>query len=359
MFTEACLTSHYRLSSDELARLARTAPDQRWQAVRATQSMLGSDVPPDAAQPATGVVFDPVFVPQLYLYNGRSYRTPTTWQRGAVQTAVATGAAPAAPQSGASGSSGSSSRSGSGSSGSSSSSSSSGPNAGVVVVMVVAAAVIVFVLAGSEGARYDGWLGLPPDEPLYLDGADGSVTAVPLAALTPELAARATGATVYEGDTQRYLQLGRAPLDRAGFSIQSGAAFALVPQHLGSGASSSAAFGGRAFLGGFPVHQVGVGATADVVASTNGAVVANVGAEVQVMPVTPVGVYAGVGWTGFTAGDGSAGSGGWYLRGGVQGELPFTTRLTGSLRAGVMRADYGERIDAVVMPEVSVGLSVY
>ncbi len=43
----------------------------------------------------------------------------------------------------------------------------------------------------------------------------------------------------------------------------------------------------------------------------------------------------------------------------MRGELPFTTRLTGSLRAGVMRADYGERIDAVVMPEVSVGLSVY
>lgn len=347
LLATGCLSSSYRLSRDELSRLARTAPEQRWAAVRVTQRMFASDTPPTPAV-AIPAPETQVLLPPVYLYAGRTYRVPGTWQRSPT-SAVVRGTT----------------RSSSGSSSSSSSSSSSGgsgrgPDALAVLVVVVASAAIVLVLAGSEGARYDGWMGLPPDEPLYVDLADGSVAEVPLSALTPALADASRGAWVFEGTASRYVELERAPLDRRGFSMQAGASFAAVPTHFGSDASGTGfGFGGRAFLGGFPLHQLGLGATADIMGGTDGTVIASVGAEVQVMPITPVGVYAGVGWSSLAPGDSANRYGGWYVRGGVQGELPITTRLAASLRAGVQRIDFGERVSTAYVPEVSVGLSVY
>lgn len=220
-----------------------------------------------------------------------------------------------------------------------------------------AAAGIVFVLAGTEGARYDGWVGVPPDETVYLDNADGSVTGVPLSALTPQLVDQALGATVYEGRSERFLRLARAPLDRVGFTMQAGAVGAMLPR-VGRGGHGFGA-GGRAFFGGYPLRQMGLGASADIVAGADGTLLASVGAEVQVMPLRWAGAYAGAGWSWLSPGEPVPRARGWCARVGAQLELPLTTRLAASLRAGVTRLDLDAGAGTRWMPELSLGLSVY
>lgn len=334
-----CLSSSYRIANDELSRLARTAPEQRWQAVRATQRMLESDHPPGTVTAHHGDV--PLLImPTVFWYRGRSWGVPSRWRANPAGARV-DARAPMA-------SSGSGGRSGG---------RSNGLDPAAVALVVAAAAGIVFVLAGTEGARYDGWVGVPPDETLFLDNPDGSVTSVPLAALTPELADGAQGATLYEESEGRYVRLGRAPLHRVGFTIQSGVAAAMVPRLDGSGHGFG--IGGRGFFGGYPVRQLGVGVCADVLAGAAGSLVALVGGELQVMPLLQVGAYLGAGWASLTSDDHSRRSGGWFVRGGAQLELPVTTRFAASLRAGVTRMEYGGAVGVLLMPELSLGLSIY
>jgi hypothetical protein len=342
-----CLSSSYRIPRGELERLAQTPPDQRWQGLRATQQMFGSDTPP-----SSGVTYVPqpqlIVYPDVFAYRGRSYNVPRAYGSGRGPGVGAVGA------SGRSGS-GSSSSSGSGSSGGGGSSGGSfDPKA--VVVVVVLAAVVVFVLAGSEGARYDGWLVVNPNETLFLDGDDGSTTALPLSMLTPEVAARASGATIYEGRDDRYVQIERAPLNRVGFTLQSGASLGLMPSRDAS--EPSFGFGGRAFFGGFPLQQLGLGVSADVMGG-GGGLYAGVGGEIQFMPITWAGVYGGGGWASYDGGEGFGRRGGYYVNGGVQLELPFTTRCTGQLRGGVGRVDLGDGYGAVITPGASLGLAIY
>ncbi len=353
MLSASCLSSSYSLSRDELSRLARTPPSQRWQAVRVTQRMMDSDNPPEASAALPSP--EPVMVPQTYWFGGRWYSVPGHFQRGAsmrVGTVAST--------SSTSSSRGGSSRGSSGGSGGSGGGGGDGRGAAVVVlVVVVAAAVMVFVLAATEGARYDGWVGLPPDEPLYINEPDGSLVAVPLSGLTPELADNARGAVVYEGSEERYLQLGRAPLNRRGLTVQSALVTAAVPRLDDPAGGWTAGVGGRAFFGGFPVHEVGVGAAVDVMGTTDGSVIANVGAEAQVMPLNNVGAYAGGGWSWMYPGLSGRNVSTWHLRAGAQFELPFTTRLSGTLRAGVTRYAGDAIMSDVWSPELTLGLSVY
>ncbi len=359
-----CLSSSYRIAQPELARLARTPPSERWQAVRATQRLLASDAPP-----APQVVVppgDPVILPSMYLFEGTSFSIPDSWGGNPGRfghTVRATGGGSSGGGSGG-GRAGGGGSSGGGSSGGGSSDGGSSAGAAVaavaaVVVVVVGAALMVFVLAGTEGARYDGWFGLPPEETLYVDEPDGSVTAVPLAGLTPDLADRARGAVVYEGGGERYLRLGRAPLDRVGLTVSSAPVAAAVPDVGRATSDTRFGFGGRTFFGGFFTQQFGLGFTADVLATTGGQILAGGGVEAQVMPLTHVGGYLGAG--GYVVVDDGPPSqifSAWYARAGVQLELPFTTRLTGQLRLGASRVDPGSR-PAVYAPEVSVGVAVY
>lgn len=341
--SSGCLSSSYRLAGEELNRLAHTSPDERWQAVRVTQGILDSDHPPPNAAVLPPAPTPVLVMPQTYWYGGRSWGVPSLWRRNNVGTGAFLG------------STGSGGGGRGGGSGGSSSGGGSGPGAAVVAVVVIAAAASVFLLAGTEGARYDGWVGLPPDEMVYLQHEGGSVTAVPLHALTPELAASAYGATVYEGRTERYLRLGRAPLNRVGMTLQSGLIGAMIPRSTGY----EPGLGGRAFLGGYPVHFLGIGATADVLGDFRGGIVAMVGGELQVMPLLWGGVYAGAGWSSISTEEHPNTIGGWYFRAGLHLELPLTTRLAASLRGGVTRLDFGTTAGALVMPELSIGLSIY
>jgi hypothetical protein len=344
-----CLSSSYRIAQPELSRLARVPPNERWQAVRATQRMLVSDAPPtpNVLVPSNEVVI----VPSTYFFQGTPYNVPGSWRvhpsRWASQT-VGTAASESTRTASSGGSAGGSRGEGRGR-----------DTAVAVVVVVVAAALVVFVLAGTEGARYDGWFGLPPDELVYVDEPDGTITAVPLAAMTPELADRSRGGVVYEGREGRYLRLGRAPLDRVGFTVSSGPVAATIP-HVGrEGSGTHFGFGGRAFLGGFVVQQLGLGLTADVIASTGGQILAGGGIEAQVMPLTHVGSYLGAGgYTVLDDGPPSQRFGAWYARAGLQFELPLTTRLTAQLRLGASRIVPTDRSVAYV-PEASVGMAVY
>lgn len=349
-----CLSASYRVGGEELSRLARTAPEQRWQSVRVTQRVLESDHPPGDVVPVQ-VDAPVVLLPSVFWYHGRSWGVPGHWRGNprAWRSAAPTGSAGVGSVHTGGGRSGGGDRSGGGGR------SGGGPDAAVVAVIVLAAAGIVFVLAGTEGARYDGWVGVPPDETVFLDHPDGSVSAVPLAALTPELADGASGATIYEGSEGRFLRLGRAPLDRVGFTLQSGFVMALLP-HTGVGASGSGfGIGGRAFFGGYPLAQLGLGASADVVAGEAGSLLALVGPEVQLMPLLWGGVYLGAGWSSLASDDRSVRAGGWYVRGGAVFELPVTTRFAASLRAGLARMDYGSEAGPLLMPELSLGLSLY
>lgn len=329
-----CLTSSYRVAPDELARLARVDPALRWQSVRATQRMFASSNPPSNARAVPGAPTVAI-VPGALWFRGRARRLP------------------GAARGGSAGRAGSGARGGSGSSGGNGS-----PNpAAVAAVAVLAAAGIVFVLAATEGARFDGWLGVPPNELVYLEVPDGTVLVVPLSALTPELAAAATRATVYEGRTERFARLERAPLNRAGFAVQSGAVGALIPRAAGRAAIFGG--GGRAFAGGFPVRQLGVGVSVDVLAGVDGATLATVGGEAQVMPLLWAGAYLGAGGAWLTPGQSGSTASGWFVRGGAHLELPVTTRFAASLRAGAAYLSLDGPVGAAWMPELSLGLSVY
>jgi hypothetical protein len=225
-------------------------------------------------------------------------------------------------------------------------------NAAAIAVVVVAGVLLVFVLAGTEGARYDGWLGLPPNELLFLEGPEGT-TAVPMNELTPALASQSYRATVYEGNQPRYELLGRAPLNRVGFTIQGGVGLSVVPDRTGT--TAEAGFGGRVFLGGYAIQQLGFGLTFN--AAGNGNLVASVGGEVQVMPLTYLGVYAGYAAAFTTQPD--RGRAGTVVQAGVQLEAPLTTRLTFQVRAGGAYLDVGLPGGAFLQGEATAGMAVY
>lgn len=352
-----CLSNSYRIDHDELMRLASRPPETRWQGVRATQRMLDSDTPPEQRVTYAEVAPPPVVYPSVWWVNGASVSTPRGWYGGSNRASSWGAHVPGVGSVVSSGGNGGG-HSGGGSGGHSGGGGGGGGNAAavVVVVAVVIAGVLVFVLAGTEGMRYDGDLAVHPHEVVYLDDGGGNLMAMPLSALTPDVAARSQGATIYEGPEERYVRLGRAPLNRVGATISWSAGAAVV--HGDDPSQTGAGFATRMMAGGFPLQHLGLGATADLSAGL-GVFTANLGAEVQVMPLTWAGAYVGAGWSWALRPDPSPDLSGWYVRAGAQGELPFTTRLTGQLRAGAGRFEYGGAYGTVWVPEVTLGLAVY
>ena len=177
--------------------------------------------------------------------------------------------------------------------------------------------------------------------------------------MTPDLADRSRGAVMYEGRDDRYLRLGRAPLDRVGLTVSSGPVAAAIPTVGRDGGDTGFGFGGRAFFGGFFTQQFGAGLTVDVLASTHGQILAGGGVEAQAMPLTHVGAYLGAGGYVVVADGPPAQSfSAWYARAGLQLELPLTTRLTAQLRLGASRIAPRD-LPAAYVPEASVGMAVY
>lgn len=326
-----CLSASYRIRPDELQRLAQTDPEARWQRVRAVQG-IGGDAPPSG----TAVVAPVAFVPDPI---GVALMPGVVHPRrvGRPQVAPAPASRPSGGRGGGGGGGGGGGR----------------LDAWAIAAVVVGAAVGAFLLAGVEGARYDGWIATNPDEPLYLDIGDG-VAVVPISQLSPALAAQSRGATVYEGYAPRFTRLGRAPLNRVGFTLQSSAVIGVIP---GSRENEGAwAYGGRAFFGGFPIQQLGIGLLADVV-SNGPETLVRVGAEAQVMPITWVGAYAGGGYASAYRAEPTRSNPAPWFHAGAQVEGPITTRLSVLGRAGAQWTGIGA--GGTWGPAFALGLAVY
>jgi len=231
--------------------------------------------------------------------------------------------------------------------------------AAAVAAAVVVGATAGFTLAASEGARYDGWLAVHQDEPLHLRFRNGAIMPVRLSSLTPDDAAQAEGAIVYEGNEGRFPRLGRAPLDRSGFTLTTALHTGGVPQvdrPVATGAGGYLHLGGN--IGG--VVTLGLAATADSGLDTRySTLLATLGPEVQIFPLRFLGFYAGAGRsfrnTGFDWG--TRADEAWMIRGGAVGELTLTTRLALQARAGAIRHDFAS--GAPITWEGQVGLAIY
>jgi hypothetical protein len=119
---------------------------------------------------------------------------------------------------------------------------------------IVLAAVLAVALAATEGARYDGWVAMHPMMPVHLFGPNGEYMVVPLAQMTPELAAWADRAVVRDTEGP-WSELGRAPLDRVGFTYGLIFGGAQLPSADGSDDSG---FQAHIQLGFFPAQEFGL-----------------------------------------------------------------------------------------------------
>lgn len=348
-FSVGCLSNSYLVEHDELQRLASLQPADRWESIRALQQIGGDDYPPDS-EPLVPPPVEPdhdVFVGMIVVDSHHHGAPPPRSPPGHV-------AQPRIASSGGSGSPSFGKGLGTGKKG----------NGDSVTAAAVAAAVVVgaastLALMGTEGARYDGWLTVDPNERLHLKYADGEVRAVPLWALSPVDAAAADNAMLYEGQDGRFARLQRAPLNRAGFTIGTALHMSGIPELSGGVATG---LGGYLHLGGNIANIVtlGLSATADTGLNARQMVLmTTVVPEIHVFPIRYAGVYAGYGWSfrntlvdGHTRGD----SGGLF-RAGIIGELPLTTRL--GLQAHLGVADYLLRGSARIVPEGQLGFCVY
>jgi hypothetical protein len=329
--TTACVSQTYRISSAELQRLASIPPADRGQQVRVVQELSTADAPP----PVTPVTDQTtiILVPDGSYGGGFGEPRPVGRPSG-------TGGGGLIHGGGGSGSAGSDAKA-------------------EAVAYIVIAATALIILAATEGQRYDGWVQLNPMMPVHLFGPGGYIVR-PLAQIDAETAAWATRAVVRPGDGP-WRTLGRAPLDRAGWTYtMMGGATTVVSA---DGTNKTGA-GTHIQIGNFPTHQIGILADFGFAWRPNSvnqtAFAARFGLELDVLPIDlgPVhgGLFGGAGFVrrqedGITTGGGSDAS----VRGeiGALLQLELTTRLALTGRVGM-----GRELGATTK-DLSVGLAVY
>lgn len=335
-----CLGPAHEIRPDELARLAATPVKERGQSIRVVQE-VGGDGPP-----ASGRVSPEPHVhtsTTIVIVEGSSRRP------GRPAPPARAGSRPSARADGEGGSDG------------------QGGNdaddaAALAVVAVILAGTLVFVLAATEGSRYDGWVSVAEDQPVYVQLADGQWVWLPLAELTPELAAQAQTAMISELDAP-FEFLGRAPLDRVGatFGLELGGGTLRTPE----GRAEGAGFLGRITLGGFPIQPFGILAHASFgLGETNGDSAFNgrYGLEAQYFPLAIDRFHMGLfGEGGYeqrirdTRSD-SRNGGQLYYGAGALFQLDLTTRLALTGRFGFTM---GAGADDQLGLGGGVGLSIY
>jgi hypothetical protein len=342
-----CSTTTYRISGAELQRLAQVPPAQRGDRVRVTQQLSDADLGPrEAVTNDTQIVL----LPPLIVVD--DHRRHEGWGAGANfgngPNAIGGGPRAAAPHGGGGGLHG---LSGGG-----------GDGKAMAIAVLIVAAVAVVAVGAVEGSRYDGYVKLHPMHPLWLFGQDGTTAHMPLAYLDPESAAFSKYAYV-RSDEGPWTPLGRAPLDRQGFT------YAVL---FGTGSFASA--DGSKKLGTATTIQLGYYITQQIgiVASTYFGWRDNNEAqtlfesrytlEAQGYPVSVgplhLGLFGGGGGA-YRFEDGvpnavnGGDSGGWAVMGGALGQLDINTRLAITARLGQTYA-HGER-----MTDALLGISVY
>jgi hypothetical protein len=318
-----CPSSAHRIPQHDLAALAQTPPEQRGEHVRVIQSLGSHDDPPPA--PRAGGVAVYVAAPIWIDGTPRYHRNRP-------------GGAPHA-------------HGGRGGYGLGAAKKDQGK------AYLVLAAIAAVALAATEGARYDGWVRMHPMQPVHLFGHHGEYTWMPLAHITPDVAAWTDHAVVRD-DEGPWEPLGRAPLNRVGFT------YSLL---LGSGqialegADPITGFTSHIQFGYFPAQQVGLqfdigyGWADDELGNTifDG----RAGLELDVLPLDVGILHGGVfGQLGISSrsDDGlDTNDSNGVFGGGALAQIELTTRLAITLRAGMVRA-YGENL-----AEFTGGVSVY
>jgi len=329
-----CLTDTYRLSRNELNKLAQLPPESRGTQVRVVQELTTSDPPPPATHVTAETQVVIVVAPEVHVGG------PDPRRHGhSVPGGGPSGPSPSGPPTKGGGGGLASAKA---------------DEAWVWVVIAAGAAVI---LAATEGARYDGWVQLHPMHPVHLWGP-GGYRVVPLAQLDAETAAWAERAAIRETEGP-WRTLGRAPLDRAGFNYSVLGGIGTVPSADGSDDI------GPAFhiqLGYYPTHAIGI--LADVGLGWRRNQYRNTiydsrwGAELHYLPLDAgpfhAGLFGGVGLAGRIE-DGVAHGRrtGVALDAGAMFQLELTTRLALTARLGMGRA-YSETTQ-----DVTFGLSIY
>jgi hypothetical protein len=322
-----CASTAHRIPHGDLLALSQSTPEARGERVRVIQGLGSENDPPPAPRAESGVQ---VYVVAPIWIGG----TPHHHRHHA-----------SAPQGGH------------GSHGGGMGSNLAGAKKDNAKAWLVVAAVVAGALVFTEGTRYDGWVKLHPMHPVHLYGPYGEYTWMPLAHVTPDVAAWARTAVVVE-EVGPWQPLGRAPLNRRGFtySLLLGAAeIALI------GDEPQPGFGSHIQMGFFPTHEVGLqldigyGWAEDDFANT--VFDGRVGLEIDVLPLTAGifhgGVYGELGVSsrsddGIQFDDSSG-----FLGGGGIAQLELTTRLALTLRAGLTRV-YGE-----TLTELTGGVSIY
>ena len=340
-----CLSSSYTIPNSELRRLATLPPDQRGQHVRVVQLVNDADVGP--RHPVTEQT-EVVFVPNIDLGDPGPGR-PRRWGHG-IGGGSGNVNLPAARSSGGHG--GLSGLHGGGS---------GGDGKAEAIEILIAAAVILVVAASIEGTRYDGYVQMHPMQPVYLLGKDGSRAEMPLAWIDPEAAAF-TEKAVVRSDEGPWRELGRAPLDRQGFTY---AMFGGVGTYTSIDGSTDSGTATTLQLGYFPDPRIGVlgtmffgwrdNSSGDTLFESRYAL------ELDAYPVQVgvlhLGLYGGGGaayrWEDYNGVTGAGDASSLALLGGGLVQLDVNTRLALTARAGVTNV-HGENTS-----DVLIGLSVY
>ena len=221
-----------------------------------------------------------------------------------------------------------------------------GADALVVVAVVLAAVAIVAAVAlvAAEGARYDGYADLAPEQLLYVRNASGNTTPVALGDLSPAQADAAVEAKVMDDEWPGMRRLGRAPLDRTGgaFRLDMGTTSFNVGAIQVVGPAAHIQLG--AFVNpwlGF-LADIGLSGGGDCCA---GAVTRHsLALEIDALPLDFGPLHAGVfaKGGGAIAGTGSLRQEGPIAGGGALVELALTSRLALTFRAGASAARFDD-----------------
>ncbi len=334
LLSTACLSTSHRVSKGELRKLVTVAPEQRGDEVRVVQSIGSGDDPPraDRVQGGTAVyIHAPIWI------GGQ----PHHHSHGANNSG--SGASGAGHVSGGKGGVGFGTVA-------------KGKKADSEAWMVLAALAAVG-LAATEGARYDGWVKVHPMHPVHPIGPYGEHSVVPLAHLDQRSVDWAHHAVIRQEEGP-WNQLGRAPLNRQGFtySVFLGAGETPV-----EGFEADPGFVGHIQFGYFPTKQIGLhldlgmGWTEDDNRQTIFS--SRTSLEVQAFLAKAGPIHAGLfGQAGtshrFDDGIGTDNSSG-LLGGGGLLQLEVTTRLAITGRVGTTQA-FGE-----LNNEIGIGLSIY
>jgi hypothetical protein len=336
-----CGTTSYKIPGNELQRLAQLPPEHRGDSVRVIQQLNDADVGPPAPVNAETQI---VIFPRVVVYDNDGYRRRESggWGPGA----NGGGGGNVAPRSGGGGGGGIHMGNG------------GGDGKAAAIIILVVAAVVLVAAAGVEGSRYDGYARLHPMHPVYLFGRDGSRAVMPLAWLDPQSAAFADHAIVRSNEGP-WTELGRAPLDRVGFTY---AMLGGVGTYQSADGSKALGTATTIQLGIFPDQRIGVvgslflGWRQNNESSTlfeSRYTLELEGYPVQAGPMH-FGLYGGGGGAyRFEDGVNGGNSGSWALIGGGLAQLDINTRLALTARFGLTRA-HDE-----LMSDALFGLSVY